>query len=291
MKGISTEVKILLGSSVVAVSLMFLAIVISVNNYQWGILPMDLAVAAAGVFFIPFGIYDRIKMRRIKKIEEKFPDFLRDVAESSRFGMTLAEAIITASGGRYGVLSAEIKKMAAQISWGVPVNQALEMFKERVGTPLVVRMVSIIQKANEAGGNVSDVLHMVSRAAKEVQNMQKEKEIQMSSYTIVLVIAYFVFVITIIILNTNFFPRMMEMGRAFGSALETAGAGAALTFGINVELIPAIQLLLIMGALIHGVGDGIMAGVMKDGRLQTGTLFAGALVVAGYLFLRLTNAV
>ena len=42
------------------------------------------------------------KYKKIKEIEDRLPDFLRDVAEAGRFGMTLAEAIKVASRGRYG---------------------------------------------------------------------------------------------------------------------------------------------------------------------------------------------
>src|SRR5439155_888444 len=76
--------------------------------------------------------------REIKQVERRLPDFLRDVAEAGRFGMTLAEAIVVSSGGRYGKLTPEIKKMAAQITWGVPATEALRLFATRVKTPMVV---------------------------------------------------------------------------------------------------------------------------------------------------------
>src|SRR5437867_726251 len=80
-----------------------------------------LVVGTLG-FIGPYGFYVAKLQREIKQVERRLPDFLRDVAEAGRFGMTLAEAIVVSSGGRYGKLTPEIKKMAAQITWGVPAS-------------------------------------------------------------------------------------------------------------------------------------------------------------------------
>ena len=124
----------------------------------------------------PYGFYTSSRQRRIRDIEARLPDFLRDVAEAGRFGMTLAEAIKAASKGRYGRLSPEIRRMAAQIDWGVPASDAMRLFAERVDSPLVKRVTSIIIKANDAGGHVSDVLTMASHDVRESILDQKREE-------------------------------------------------------------------------------------------------------------------
>src|SRR2546428_95485 len=111
-------------------------------------------VATIG-FIGPYGFYVAKLQREVKQIERRLPDFLRDVAEAGRFGMTLAEAIVVSSGGRYGKLTPEIKKMAAQITWGVPAAEALHLFAERVKTPMVQRVVAIVVKSSDAGGAVA----------------------------------------------------------------------------------------------------------------------------------------
>src|SRR6266550_4066032 len=102
-----------------------------------------LIIAILG-FIGPYGFFLAKKQREIKQIERRLPDFLRDVAEAGRFGMTLADAIVVSGGGRYGKLTPEIKKMAAQITWGVPATEALHLFATRVKTPMIERVVAII---------------------------------------------------------------------------------------------------------------------------------------------------
>src|SRR5438876_577575 len=172
-----------------------------------------LVVATLG-FIGPYGFYVAKLQREVKQIERRLPDFLRDVAEAGRFGMTLAEAIVVSSGGRYGKLTPEIKKMAAQITWGVPATEALRLFATRVKTPMVGRVVAIIVKSSDAGGDVADVLTMVSHDTKENQLTEDERRITMSTYIAVIYISFMVFLVTIWILNVTFLPKMLEASGA-----------------------------------------------------------------------------
>jgi pilus assembly protein TadC len=66
---------------------------------------LDFMVLGIAAMCGPYGFVATAKFHRIQKIEDRLPDFLRDVAEAGRFGMTLPDAIIVASRGRYGLLT------------------------------------------------------------------------------------------------------------------------------------------------------------------------------------------
>ena len=279
-------------SAVVAAVLIAIGIVIYTLNIEMvGLKGLDFIVFGIAAFLIAPGVYDMLERKKIKKIEERFPDFLRDVAESGRFGMTLADSIIVASSGRYGALTDEIKRMAAKIEWGVPVKDALLSFNERVKTPLIDRIIAIVIKANEAGGNVADVLNMVARAARETQLAQKERSIEMFTYAFVLLTSFFVFLATIIILNKSFLPEMAKAGMAVEESFRNAAiAGSLPGGGIAYEVVPIISFLFVLATIIHGVGDGIMIGILSNGRVKSGMIWAFALLVSGYLILRIMGA-
>jgi len=222
-------------------------------------------------FIGPYGFYASGKQKLVKQIERRLPDFLRDVAEAGRFGMILAEAIMVSSSGRYGKLTPEIKKMAAQISWGVPATEALRLFAIRVKTPMTERVVSIIVKSSDAGGDVADVLTMVSHATKETQLTEEERKISMSTYVAVIYISFLVFIVTIWIMNVTFLPKMVEAG----TSLSSGGVGGASTVESPlakdiVGVVNTIQLAFITAMLVHAVGDGILAGVLDNGKIATG---------------------
>ncbi|HTY46545.1 MAG TPA: type II secretion system F family protein [Methanomassiliicoccales archaeon] len=233
----------------------------------------------------PYGFYTTRKYNRIKEIESRLPDFLRDVAEAGRFGMTLAEAIKVASRGRYGGLTPEIRRMAAQIDWGVPAAEAIRLFAERTDTPLVRRMMSIIIKANDAGGSVADVLTMVAHDAREVMLAQNERKVAMATYTVVIYVSFMVFIATIFILNSTFLPKMIEAGTQVNEG--AAKLGQALPTTIETAVIPTIQLIFIVSVMIHAFGDGILAGVLQDGRIQNGMRHSFIMLLIGLLGTRL----
>ncbi len=232
---------------------------------------LDWLVIAILSFIGPYGFFLAKKQREIKQIERRLPDFLRDVAEAGRFGMTLAEAIVVSSGGRYGKLTPEIKKMAAQISWGVPAAEALRLFAERVKTPMVQRVVAIIVKSSDAGGDVADVLTMVSHDTKEAQLTEDERRIAMSTYIAVIYISFLVFLVTIWILNVTFLPKMVEASSALGSTGETGPLSGQSPLPQNLpEVVYQIKIAFFLATIVHGLGDGILAGVLDNGKIPNG---------------------
>jgi flagellar protein FlaJ len=244
-------------------------------------------------FIGPIGFYKYKQTRDVQAIERRLPDFLRDVAEAGRFGMTLAEAIVVSSRGRYGKLTPEIEKMAAQIRWGVPATEALRLLTERVKTPTVGRIVSIIRKSSDAGGNVADVLTMVSHDAKENQLTEDERKIAMSTYIAVIYISFLVFLVTIWILNVSFLPKMKETSTVIeqsqeetGAAEDVGGPGSPLAENID-ELIGNIQIAFYVAAIVHAVGDGLLAGVLDSGRILNGLRHSFIMLIIGFLLLLL----
>ncbi|MDW5561696.1 MAG: type II secretion system F family protein [Methanomassiliicoccus sp.] len=244
---------------------------------QW----IDYVFLGLMAFSGPYGFYKSAQRKKIRDIEARLPEFLRDVAEAGRFGMTLAQAIKVSSRGRYGKLTPEIRRMAAQIDWGVPASEAMRLFSERVDTPLVRRMTSIIIKANDAGGSVSDVLTMVAHDARETMLNQAERKLSMSTYVVVIYVAFAVFIATIFILNSTFLPKMTEAGQQVASGAEKAGVDTSGLATIKVNVIPTIQMVFVISVLIHAFGDGILAGVLGDGQISSGLKHAFIMLLIG----------
>jgi archaeal flagellar protein FlaJ len=259
------------------------------------VVPGESAGWNIGLDFVTFGLlavmapYGFLKSRqaaRVEAIETRLPDFLRDVAEAGRFGMTLPDAIITASKGRYGLLTEEIKRMASQLEWGVPVSTALGLFEQRVPTPLVRRVVSIVTRANEAGGNVADVLTMVARNAREDQLNFEARKITMLTYVTVIYISFFVFLFTVLILAADFLPAMISAGESVSSSAVGSGAGAGSAVSLQFQFVPELFLAFLVAVIAHAVGDGIMAGILHNARISDGLRHATILLAVGWLMMR-----
>lgn len=264
----------------------FIAFLDNLGSFNAPLEPIDWIILAM-LAVISVGFYLSAKEKNIHEIETRLPDFLRDVAEAGRFGMTLADAIVVASSGRYGRLTPEIKKMAAQIEWGVPASEAIRLFATRVKTPLVVRMSSIIMKANDAGGNVADVLSMVSHDAKETILTDEERGVTMQTYVLVVYIAFFVFIATILILQGQFLPKMEEAGASVSEQAAKQGAGDIAGVSIQTEIIPEVSFIFLLSVIVHALGDGILAGVIQKGSISIGLRHSFIMLLAGFLTLRI----
>ena len=249
---------------------------------------IDFVVFAILIAVGPVGVMITMEQKRISEIEKRLPDFLRDVAEAGRFGMTLSKAIVSASKGEYGRLTPEIRRMASQISWGVSATEALVLFDKRVDTPLVHRVTGLVIKAAAAGGNIADVLTMSSVDTKESQTLFEERKTTMSTYMMVIYIAFFVFLVTVLILNTTFLPRMEEVTKSSGlSDVDMSNAPGAVS--ISAESIPKIRELYLYAALVHAVGDGILAGVITNGKVANGLKHSFIMVLAAWVVLRVIS--
>jgi len=290
-EGLTREMILLIAGAVVAVALWVVAalnyfgtinIIFAPGEASGANPAIDFFVLGLLAFIAPYGFAMTAKLRKIAKIEERLPDFLRDVAEAGRFGMTLPDAIVVASTGRYGMLTDEIKKMASQIEWGVPVAQALDLFEQRVPTPLVQRVVSIVTRANEAGGNVADVLTMVAHDTREAQLAQQARQIAMLTYVTVIYISFFVFLVTIYIMAAIFLPQMITAGQGVASSSLAGSGGVSLAFAF----VPILFLAFMVAVIVHAVGDGIMAGVLFNGRIAEGLQHATIMLATGWLIMR-----
>ncbi len=234
----------------------------------------------------PFSFYEYAKLRRINKIEKYLPNFIRDLAENSKSGMPLHMAIRTAARGKYGELTKEIKKMSTQISWGVSTEDALKKFAVRVNTPLIERSVSLIIEAGNAGGNVADVLTIASNDIQDLQILKEKRKIEMSTYTSIIYISFFVFLAVVLVLTSTLMPKMVDANKMVpedGELISDVLINSGSTNGIISEL----HFIFLCAAIVQGFGDGLAAGVISDGKLITGLRHSFIMVFIGFIFLRL----
>jgi archaeal flagellar protein FlaJ len=228
----------------------------------------------------PYGFHAAREARRMRHLEQRFPDFLRDVASSHQGGMTLPNAVAVAARGEYGPLTPEIRRMADQLSWNVAFEEALERFAQRVDTPLVHRAVNLILEANRSGGATTEVLLAAARDAREIKTLEAERHLGMSLYTIVIYITFLVFLAVAAVMYAQFVPQLVASSEAVqqaGAIDPVAGLG-----GPQLRL-EDFQLFYFMAAVVQGLGDGIVAGLMGSGRAVLGLRHSFVMVLLSYL--------
>lgn len=289
-----TRFIIYLASSIPAIIFVFLALltlleVISPVNIPMGDsnfiigTPIDFILIAIFIFTGVFGFYEFMRFHRIRKIDDRFPDFVRDLAEARRAGMTFTKAIMYSSKGNYGVLTPEIQKIARQISWGSSVDNALNAFAKRVNTKLIKRTVSLIVEAGRSGGNVADVLDAASKDAREIKLIESERRAGMLTYVAIIYIGMGVFLLIILVLCKGLLPNMLGEGSLqAGQAYGTVGIGSG--GGMKLEDVTG---LFFYASLVQSFGMGIVTGVFEEGNVIAGVKHSFIMILITWLIFKL----
>ncbi len=211
-----------------------------------------------------FGMYEFRRIRRIRKIDDRFPDFVRDLAESRRAGMTFTKAIMYSAKGNYGILTEEIKKISMQISWGNGVENALNAFSKRVKTKLISRTISLIIEASRSGGNVADVLDAAAKDAREIKLLDSERRASMLSYVAVVYVSMFVFMVIILVLSVSLIPNMTGENQFMAG-----GGGNIVSSGAGISQM-AVSHMYYAAAIVQSIFMGLIAGVFEEGNVLSG---------------------
>jgi flagellar protein FlaJ len=274
--------QIILFSAILCSVLAAIAMFISVKIIK---LPLnsaiEFAVLAVLAAITPYSIYTSKRLKKIRMMDDMLPNFINDIAESCSAGMSIVNAIKTSAKGRYGALSAEIKRMSNQLSWDMDIEYVLKQFARRVNTPLAHRVVTLIIEGFRAGGNVVDVLKAAAQDASELKLIEKERILHMKLYVAVIYIAYFVFLAVIAVLAVFFIPALSEITYPQGMG------GAA----PEVWLPPAVDVNSIFYAyyfaiIIQGFGCGFTAGMLVERNIVFGIKHSFIMIIAGLALLK-----
>jgi flagellar protein FlaJ len=225
----------------------------------------------------PYGWYGKRRDAIRARVEEKFPDFLRDLAEYWKGGLSMTVAIQTLAKGEYGNLNDEVNKMASQISWGVSFGEVLEMFTERVTSPIVTRAVRMVDEANRAGGRISDILLAASFDAREIKALENERRQEVGSYVTVIYTSFFVYLGIILVLASTFIPAIVDSSAATGGGSMSIGN---LTIREMNEV--WISSMFLYSLMVQGIGNGLAAGFMSTGKLYSAFSKASFLLFLGW---------
>jgi len=246
-------------------------------RYYPEISTLDFIVFGVVALLLPYGIWgwrqDQIRAR----VEDKFPDFLRDLAEYWKGGLSMTVAIQTLARGEYGNLNDEVHKMATQISWGISFGEVLEMFTERVKSPIVTRAVTMVDEANRAGGRISDILLAAAYDAREIKALEGERQQEVTNYTMVIYLSFLIYLMIILVLANTFVPAIVDSSVATGGS--TMSIGNLQVRELNQVWISTV---FFYSVIIQSFGNGLAAGFMSTGRLYSAATRASVMVLIGW---------
>ena len=235
----------------------------------------QLVFLALILTLFPPAIINYLDMRWRLSVDKNIPEFLRELSEAGRTGVTLTRALDLASKRRYGPLSSELERIVNKLSWGGNFTEALRNFGERVETKLSKRTSILLTEINHSGGDIKDVLDTVSRHIRELQTIEDERRSQLRTYVAIVYIAFFIFIFIDYILLKTFFAKIESLKESLSDV-----GGLFLMRELSYDNIKTIMFHM---AIMQGLFGGLIAGKMGEGALGAGLKHSLILIIIAFL--------
>lgn len=235
-----------------------------------------------GIAPFVFSVISETKVNNEK--EEMFLEFSRNLVESVKTGASISKSIIHLKNKSYGVLGENIEKLANQISLGIPLNFALEVFSRDVNNKSVSRAITLIGQAERAGGDIGEILESVASAVNMADKLKKERKATISTLVVQGYIVFFVFMVIILIMQFQIIPMVSNL-TGIGSELNI-GEGA----GRTIDPIQIANSFLYM-LLIQGFFSGLVIGKLSEGSIKSGVKHSFVLVLVSFLVSATANLI
>ena len=214
--------------------------------------------------------------QKIKNLEEMFPVFLRDFVESIRGGMPVPQAFKAISINDYKDLTPYVKRMSAQLDWGITVEKTLLNFSKQVKSKLISRIISSVVESHKFGGNLADTFEALSATSLEVDRLREERKLYLNSQMITGYIVFFVFLAVMIGLQQFLVPSLTQVSTQSLTGLGTGQEALTATAGKYKEIFRNL-------IIIQGIFAGLAVGKMAEGAVVAGLKHSAIMAIVGSL--------
>ena len=127
---------------------------------------VDLPVALAVALFISAAPAAIIHIRLTKtrtSMEQGVSNFLRDLTEVRKTGLSPEKCIESLSKREYGVFSKELRKISSEISWGIPAKKVMMDFLHRTRSWMVQIVMFLLVETIDVGGGTVAMIESLAR--------------------------------------------------------------------------------------------------------------------------------
>jgi flagellar protein FlaJ len=216
----------------------------------------EYLLLAVVITVFPPAVLDYVDYRWKRSVDKHLPDLFRSIVQAQRSGMTLPQALEEAAKRQYGPMTEELQKMTAQMSWGVPFESALQSLGKRIDTALMKQTIPLILEAHQSGGRVEKVFEPLEEFVQTTLTFDAERKNQTRPYVLIIYVAFFVFLFTIIILLKSFFQDAIDFEL---NQFELMSPSEARRIFFHMSSIQAF-----FGGLVAGkMGEGTVGGGLK----------------------------
>lgn len=206
---------------------------------------------------VPCWIGDYYFQGREGSIYEGVTQFLRDLVEVRKSGLSPEKSIEALSGRDYKGFTEHLQDISTKINWGYPLRQIYSEFRSKVQNWLSLVNIYLLLDTMEVGGGTEDSIESLAEFSEATQQLEAEKRAALMPLVIVPYIG------AALLTGTT----VLFLGFFTGSTLGVS----APTVLLNKTLLPPLAL--------HSFTLGLVTGKIVSGRVSAGFKHAMLMVL------------
>ena len=233
-------------------------------DFLKGIVDLPIAVAITLIISVVPAAFVHGKVAgRKSSIERGIANFLRDLTEVRKTGLSPERCIETLSDRDYGAFSKELTKMSSDLSWGTPMRKVIMDFVHRTKSWMSQVVMFLLLEAIDVGGGTIAMIETLARFNNTTQEVEKEKRMNCRPY---MLIPYF----AAILLVATTLMTLIFTTQTVSMAGPTAG---------NAPDIDFLTLIFTVSVITHCYLIGLVAGKIAEESLAAGFKHSALLVI------------
>ncbi|MCW4033891.1 MAG: type II secretion system F family protein [Candidatus Bathyarchaeota archaeon] len=248
----------------VALLLLFTGVFGMVATPLEGFVDLPIAVAITLIVSVvpPAMVHQKIAGRKAS-IERGISNFLRDLTETRKTGLSPEACISNLSERDYGAFTKELQKMSSDIGWGIPMRNVIMDFVKKTRSWMSQIVMFLLLEAVDVGGGTISMIESLARFNNMTQEIEKEKKMSVRPYMIMPYFAAILLVATTL-MTLLFTTNTIAMGG------ETTASSADTGF---------LQLIFTVSVITHCYLIGLVCGKISEESLAAGFKHSALLVL------------
>ncbi|MFH1225258.1 MAG: type II secretion system F family protein [Candidatus Diapherotrites archaeon] len=227
-----------------------------------------------------------------KLVDSILPDALQLIAANIKAGLTTERALLVSARPEFGPLEAELKATGRRIMAGIPLEVALEEIPRKIKSETLERMIWLISKGIESGGQIADLLTHLSDDMREQNSVKDEISANVSMYVLLIFFSSAMggpilfgvssFIVQILGAQTANMPHL-DISSLPGGGGSSAGI-AAMASGGGASIPPDFVMLFSEICLVvTAIFAALTMGVINTGKEQGGAKFIPIILVISFV--------
>jgi tight adherence protein B len=129
--------------------------------------PISLIIGMVIGAVLPFIYMQREQGRRLVRFDEQLPDMINLMVNGLRAGYSTMQAMEAVSKELPAPICDEFRRVVQEMQIGVPMEKALDNLVRRIPSPDLDFVITSINVQREVGGNLAEILEIISHTIRE----------------------------------------------------------------------------------------------------------------------------